>query len=184
MSFIAAAIGLGVAGAGIYEGVSGAGKKPNFSGVSTPYQETVNAAPGFGDETKSVTDYMGSMLKGELSPDVIDQIKNQGAAWGMGSGMPGSGASNDVTLEDLGLTSMNAQQTGFGDYMNFLSGMGNEQFSPALQSDWAVSASAPDPQKQYLASILGTLGGMGTGGSNSGGGGPTSQLSGLLSGLF
>lgn len=109
----------------------------------------VQGVPGVPALTSAATGNISSLLAGKLSPDVMQEVQDAGATWGVQSGMPGSGAARDVTLQSLGLNSMQAQQTGQQDYMNFLTGAGSLMLDPSLQSEIAnrnsIMASAPDP---------------------------------------
>jgi len=171
MSFIAAAIGLAGTGAGLYESLSGAGKKPNYSNVKDPYQQTLKEFPGLQGAGDSATKYINSMLSGQLPADLTGQIRNAGATWGVNSGMPGSGASQNATLESLGLNSLQMQQQGMGDYMNFLTGVGSQQMPVSQQMTVANAAAAPDPQKEALGSAISGISGSLLGGVGGAGGG-------------
>lgn len=184
MSFIALAVGAGTLGLGAYEAVSSSGKKPNYSGVSSNYQQLAQLYPNLTNETTQAGDNIGAELQGQVPQDVINQIQNQGAKWGISSGMPLSGASGDQQLESLGLTSLGEEQQGQSNYLNFISGLGPEQMNPNLQADIATENAAPNPSGQTLANLaLGISGDIfggkfGSGGGVPGGGGGGSVYTG------
>jgi hypothetical protein len=185
MSFIATAliggIGLAGVGAGGYFGSQGAGSKPNYSNVRDPYQQMKHLVPGLPTMTSTAASNIQNELSGNLPSDVTADIRNAGAAWGVSSGMPGSGASMDVTLQSLGLSSLSEEQQGMGNYLNFLTGVGSQLMPISEQMGVANAAAAPNPQDQYLSSLFGSLGGLALGGVG-GGGGLGGGLSSLLGG--
>lgn len=68
--------------------------------------------PNYADMVGQRTQNIGSQLKGQLPQDVINQISQQAAERGVGSGSPGSANSNSAYLRALGLNSMQLQQQG------------------------------------------------------------------------
>lgn len=125
--------------------------------IPTPtslWQQT-QAIPGMSGLTSSATGAIGNQLAGIIDPATSNMLKNSAAAWGVSSGMPGSGAATNFDLESLGLTSMGEQQKGLGNYMNFLGASGQQQMSPDLQSSIAqwnsTMAAAPDPEQSAKA---------------------------------
>jgi len=143
------------------------GSKPNLNNIQSPYQQVQTIYPNLSGLTTGAGNLAGSLLKGQLPSDVAENVKNQGAAWGLTSGT-GSGAGTvggNLTLKDLGLSSLGEEQQGFSDYLNFLSGVGSETLSPDLQANLAVGRAAPDPHyagvEKLLSSVLGMVGGGG-----------------------
>lgn len=100
-------------------------------------------------------------LQGELSPDVINQIKDQSAAWGVGSGVPGSGIQGNLSLRDLGLTSLNLRRQGVQDYASAIPTVSQTQtVRPETEAEIAATnaqdAAAPNPSAaaQYALSLF------------------------------
>lgn len=133
------------------------GSKPDYSKVQSPYQQTQALVPGLPTMTSTAAGDIQSELSGQLSPDVTAQIRNAGATWGAASGMPGSGAAGNVTLESLGLTSLGEKQSGMSDYYKFLSGVGSEQMPVSTQMTMAESAAAPNPVATGILDLLSTI---------------------------
>jgi hypothetical protein len=119
------------------------GTKPNYSnitnmlsnptGPNTAYQQFAGVYPNLSQSIGTAAGNIQSQMQGQLPSDVTADIKDQGAAWGLQTGMPGSGAEGNYTLEDLGLTSLQEQQQGLSNYLNF---------APALQSMFTFGPSA------------------------------------------
>jgi hypothetical protein len=150
------------------------GARPNYSNVqsqltnptgpNTAYSQFAGIYPNLSTNIGQIGSNITSELGGQLPTDVTGQIKDQGAAWGLSTGMPGSGAADNYTLEDLGLTSLNEQQQGFSNYLNF---------APSLQSMFTMgpgattdilggmdlNAAAPNPAAAGLEDYLSGLGG-------------------------
>lgn len=133
----------------------------------TQMQQAEKFDPNAQSQTDAASRYVTNMQAGLLSPDVMRSIENAGATWGVNMGMPGSGAATDVSLESLGLSSMQAQEQGFNDYMKFL-GFGSTMEDPsgmqaqlALQND--VFAHAPDPILSGINNEIMQMGGIAMG---------------------
>jgi hypothetical protein len=133
-----------------YGGGAAYGSQPGS--VSLPfniYQQIQQQAPGVTGLTSQAVSNTGELMAGAVPSDVAQNIQDYGAAWGISSGMPGSGAANNVTLKDLGLTSLQEQQQGFGNYLQFLGGFGATQtpqqlgYEANLQN--VMNAAAPNP---------------------------------------
>lgn len=70
------------------------------------------AIPGYSAMQKQQGDVIGSMLKGELPQDVLDQIGRESAAYGVASGTVGSQFSGYRGLRQLGINSLQYAQGG------------------------------------------------------------------------
>lgn len=119
--------------------------------MPNPYEDLSNAYPNLTGTNQAVSGDILSQLKGQLSPQTIQMIQNAGATYGVGSGMPGSGLSKNLTLRDLGLASEDVQQKGIQNYNATLPTVSATQtVNPALQAEInsanAVNAAAPNPQ--------------------------------------
>jgi hypothetical protein len=89
-------------------------------------------------------------LTGELPPDVISSIEDEGARYGVTSGMPGSTLARNRTAKNVGLTSLGLQRSGLQDYLGLTTGVkSNQTVPPALQAEIASNNAnlnaAPDP---------------------------------------
>jgi hypothetical protein len=114
------------------------------------FSQITKQIPAFGSMTDQTTHDIMQQLQGILPSDVNQAIQDAGAGWGISSGMgPNSGIGGNKTLRDLGIASLTEQQTGIGNYMNFLSGVGSTMLPPALMADIAsrnaAMRSAPIP---------------------------------------
>ena len=124
------------------------------------YQQSQSILPSLPQLTSQAGSVVGANLAGQLSPDVINAIKNQGAAWGISSGMPGSGVSANSSLASIGQSSQQLQQSGLNQFNQLLYGLGSQQLSPSLESEIAQTnatlAASPDPSsaESYLQSLL------------------------------
>lgn len=98
---------------------------PNGNVNPDPMAAWNSILPGFSGATKTATGNAAQALSGDVPQDVINNIQNQAASWGVSSGMPGFG-SNTLTssqaLKNLGLTSLGQQQTGQNDLLGLISG--------------------------------------------------------------
>lgn len=123
------------------------GSKPNFNNVQSPYQQVEAIYPGLKNLTATAGNNTQALLSGQVPSDVSENIKNYAAAWGLGSGT-GSGAGTvggNLTLKDLGLTSLGEEQQGFDNYLKFLTGTSSSMMNPELQSEIAVGKASPNP---------------------------------------
>lgn len=113
-------------------------------------------------------------LNGQLSPGTRKLIQDQSAAYGVASGMPGSGLAQNRTLRDLGLTSEQVQNQALGQLNAYLGQTSQTQtVNPALQAEIASSnanlAAAPNPgeaqgyAQSLLSKYLKSIGGSGGG---------------------
>jgi hypothetical protein len=116
----------------------------------SPYSNLSAIYPNLSGTNSQISSNILNQLQGNLSPGVINNIQNQGAAWGVQSGMPGSGAAGSNMLASLGLPSEGLQQQGVANYNATLPTMyGTQTLNPALQTEIAgynaTNAAAPDP---------------------------------------
>jgi hypothetical protein len=143
----------------------------------TPVTQPTNASgpmaawnsilPGFSNLTNTATNNAQSDLSGNLPTDVINNIQNQAAAWGVTNGMPGV-SGNSLTgqngLANLGLTSLNLQNTGQQDLLGLLGGYSgtvapttgqaiqNQQFTQS-QGQQANEFNAQNALAQFNAAV-------------------------------
>ena len=139
-----------------------------LSSAASAIGTNVNALPQLTGQAAGV---IGGNLAGQLSPDVINAIKNMAASWGVAGGMPGSDLSANKALSTIGLSSEQLQQLGVSQYNQFqqagvsdtsqlMTALGSQQVQPGLesqiQSSNAMMAAAPNPQsaEEYLQSLL------------------------------
>lgn len=142
------------------------GSRPRLGNITNPtsqgsaYWQLGQIYPNLSQTVGTAAGNINQELQGQLPTDVANQIKDQGAAWGLQTGMPGSGAAANYTLEDLGMTSLQEQQQGLANYLNF---------APALQSMFTlnpegvaavdVEQAAPKPEAAGLEGYLAGFGG-------------------------
>jgi hypothetical protein len=157
------------AGFGAYGGV------PGPVGLPSPAADLGAQYPNLSKSNNQISNNVLSELSGELSPEALANIDRAGAAFGLSSGMPLSGASKTRQLQTLGLTTEELQRQGLGDYLSATGGISKTQtLDPSLQTQIAdrnaTMASAPNPAaaaqtaqsifQQELDQIRGPQGGM------------------------
>jgi len=87
------------------------------SGENTFNQEELNrimelAVPGYSGIQGQRSKNAGSLLRGELPPDVAALIQRKSASGALAGGYGGSGAARNLTLRDLGINSLDAMREG------------------------------------------------------------------------
>lgn len=140
--------------------------------AALPYQLNL---PNYGAMTGQSSNNILSLLKGQVPPDVANQIAQMAAERGVATGSIGSPNSNTALLRALGLTSLGLQQQGEGeltgaigrtptgkqfDPTTFLTTPGDVQSSQYLAN---LFAAAPDPGAAALAGIGNSLAGYNLG---------------------
>lgn len=138
------------------------------------YQQTQQILPGLPDLTRGAGGVAASELAGQLSPETIARIQDEGAAWGVSSGMgPRSGLALNRQLRNLGLNVEQTQRAGVQDYLSTLTGTGSTLLNPSLISEVqnrnAIMAAAPDPaaaaaeqERQWMEKFMLTRGSGGS----------------------
>lgn len=136
------------------------------------------AIPGYTGLTQSASSIISDAMGGKLPSDVQNLIKNNAATQAAASGMPGSNAiggtlQGNRTLRDLGLTSLQRQDTGFRDLISLLQGVSGTAaptFGQAQDQANTIATykAAPDPEaaareqerlfNQYSNPAFGTVG--------------------------
>lgn len=156
------------------------------------------AIPGYDRLISQASSNIGSALRGELSPEVTQQVQRSTAGRALMSGAgAGSGFGRSLTARDLGLTSLNLQQQGLNQAMGFIqnqrsTGMvqpfsvssmfvsPSQRINLALQENTmqlnrdmmaAQEAAKPDPMMAAIGGSLSNMGGMMFGGAIGGMGG-------------
>jgi hypothetical protein len=86
---------------------------------------------------------LASALHGQLPPDVINLIQQRGAEAGVASGLPGAGISQNRTLRDLGLTSLNRMDAASALLAQYAFPKVQQQFrepsgTPGLANPWQL----------------------------------------------
>ncbi len=144
------------------------------------YSQISDVMPGLNQLTGQAGQVVGSELAGQLPSGTIGSIQDAAAAFGVTSGMPGSGLQRNMGLESLGLSALQMQQQGLQNYQSLIPTIGSTMLSPDLISNIAsqnaLYAAAPDPT--MAASTLTKLAGGGGGGITIGGGGGTKTVPG------
>lgn len=112
------------------------------------YQQAADIVPVLPQLTSNTASRILDMLSGRISPSTNNAILDSAAARGISSGA-GSGFAGNDYLQNLGLTSENQIQKGVGDYLSFLTGVGNQQLNPETELSTATgnaqNAAAPNP---------------------------------------
>ena len=130
---------------------------PNILGLTADINNALRAdsafrieqfAPGFGDNLRTMTNSAKALLGGRLPySDVMDIISDRQAA---GNAIGTAGTFTNATLKDLGLSQLQAQQTG----SEMMSRIGNlvESVDPIGQrsrpQDWTLAPNQTVPLKQ------------------------------------
>lgn len=128
---------------------------PTAGNLASSQQSIINQAiPGFNGLTKSASSIIGSALSGEVPQDVQDQIQNAHAEQAVMNGMPGSSRfqgtlAGNGTLRDLGLTSLQRQDTGVKDLLGMLQG-----YSGTVAPTVAQNAEQGNARAQYAAAPI------------------------------
>ena len=124
--------------------------------------------PGYQQMLATDTGNIQNNLSGQVAPDVIAQLQQQGAERGISTGSPGSPNANSAYLRALGLTSMQLQQLGntqltaaMGRTPVQQTQTGTQQTDLAAQQ--AVYNSAPNPAAAAAAAMGAARSGMGAG---------------------
>lgn len=78
------------------------------------------AIPGYDKLLQQQSSLLQAQLSGELPQDVTQAVMRSGAARALGAGLGGGQLGRNLTLRDLGLTSMGMQQQGFANALNFI----------------------------------------------------------------
>lgn len=131
-------------------GVNAYGMVPGATALPQPFNDLAAVYPNLSGQTAQLSSNIMSELRGELSPETISNIQNNAAAFGVSSGMPGSGLARNFGLRNLGLESQRLQGQGLQDYLAAITGIKNTQtVSPESQIELSQSnaqlAAAPDP---------------------------------------
>lgn len=171
-------------------------RKATEADQSTLEAQLRRAIPGYDRLISQASSNIGSALRGELSPEVTQQVQRSTAGRALMSGAgAGSGFGRALTARDLGLTSLNLQQQGLNQAMGFIqnqrsTGMvqpfsvssmfvsPSQRINLALQENTmqlnrdmmaAQEAAKPDPMMAAIGGSLSNMGGMMFGGAMSGG---------------
>jgi hypothetical protein len=142
------------------------GSVPGPISLPQPYQDFGQVLPGTQSlQTGGASDVL-SELEGQLSPETLASIQNQGAGWGVMSGMPGSGVQRNHNLYQAAMTSMQQQQTGAKNYGGLVGPSSRYlTVAPSTEAEIAetnaLNAAAPNPTLSGLTNIASMIGGMG-----------------------
>jgi len=140
---------------------------PNLPAYTTDIQKDVgtdklgqliSSQPDFLKNLGLYTGNITSNLAGEVSQGTTNQLAQQAAEFGIGSGMPGSGASTSNFLARYGLTSEGLTQQGGKDYMGLMSSWPFQETQTASattdqSANQAVFNAAPNPMAKALQEI-------------------------------
>ncbi len=131
-------------------GVGASGTVPGAIDLPNPYQDLQRHLPNLGPLNNAAGSDILANLQGQLSPETMARIQDASAAFGISSGMPGSGLQRSRTARDLGLATEDLQAKGLQQYNQTIPTISSTQtVSPALQADIAsrnaTFAAAPNP---------------------------------------
>lgn len=126
------------------------GAVPGAIGMPDPFGDLSNVYPNLSGSNTAASQAILSRLRGELSPDTINAIRDAAATFGVGSGMPGGGLSRNLTLRDLGRTREDLISRGLQEYNALLPTIsGTQTVRPETQVDIAtqnaLNRAAPNP---------------------------------------
>lgn len=77
-------------------------------------------APGYTDTLALGTKNATALMRGELPADVVRSLSDRSNASAVAGGYGGSGLAHNISLRDLGLTSLQAQQLGLSQFQTLL----------------------------------------------------------------
>lgn len=131
-------------GSGIY------GRVPGSISLPSPSSDLSARYPNLGRTNAALSSDIYSGLQGQLSPGTLRDLQDFDAAWGIGSGMPGSGLAINRLGRNIGLTAEQLKNTAIGQYNATLPTISRTQtVTPETQIGLAetnaINASAPDP---------------------------------------
>jgi hypothetical protein len=130
------------------------GSQPAPVNLPNPSADLSNLLPGLGGTNNQLSGVINSELSGTVSPDVLNQLQDKSAAFGVSVGQPAGGGGNSLSLENLlagiGVNSQSQQQAGVSNYNQTVPTISSTQtLNPALQFEAntqnAVNAAAPNP---------------------------------------
>lgn len=123
---------------------------PTSAGLASNLSSILNQAiPGFNGLTQSASGIIGSALKGEVPTDVRNVIADQAAARAVAGGMPGTSTGTlfgNAGIRDLGLTSLQRQDTGVKDLLGMLGA-----YSGTVAPTFGQAAEQENARQQYAA---------------------------------
>ena len=118
------------------------------------WQQLGTAYPNLTQQTETAASNVMNDLLGELSPTTMQTLQDEAAAYGVKSGLPGSGYAGNRGLRNLGINIEKQKQQGLQNYLNMTGQIGQMQADPNLMAQIAQYnsqlAAAPDPE---LASL-------------------------------
>lgn len=144
------------------------------------------AVPGYQQIQETTGKQIGSLLKGELPADVSAYVKSQAASKAVAGGFAGGGMASNLTMRDLGLTSLQAINQGLDAANRWIQttratavpelfDVSRMFMTPAqrasldvsqrvtqwqAQNNMAIADAAPDPTMAAIGGTLSSLGGL------------------------
>jgi len=119
-------------------------RKTSMADQSTLEAMLRRAIPGYDNIIKGQSALIQSRLSGELPSDVSRAVSQSAAGRAMGMGIGGSGLGRNLTARDLGITSMDIQNQGFTQALNFI----QSQRSAGMVNPMSVSSMFVTPQQR------------------------------------
>lgn len=142
------------------------GSVPGAVALPKPYQNFGQVFPGLQGTSTAASSGVLNELEGQLSPDTLASIQNQGAAWGVASGMPGSGVQHNLELLNAATASQGQQAQGLKNYQSVVSPESRYlTVAPSTEAEIAetnaINAAAPNPTLAGLTNIGSAIAGLG-----------------------
>lgn len=122
--------------------LSSAVNRFTFSEISQMFERTL---PGFMASLARSTESAGALARGEVPEDVSGFVRRAGAARALGGGTAGSAFARNLTLRDLGLTSLQAT----GEGQNRLLGLGTFSRQAFPQFDFTTAFISPQQKMTF-----------------------------------
>lgn len=118
--------------------------------MPNPAADLASVYPNLSAANAAISGNVLSELKGQLSPETIQNIVNSSAVYGVTSGMPGSGLARNIIPRSIGLSTESLKRQGLQDYSGAIPVIsGTQTVRPELQAEInatnAFNAAAPNP---------------------------------------
>jgi hypothetical protein len=144
------------------------GAVPGPISLPQPFQAFGKALPNTPAIAGGASSDIVNELSGQLSPDTLATIQNNGAAWGVDEGIPGSGLQQNYDLNAAAQASMAQQQQGQKNYQATVGPTSRYlTVAPSTEAELAqinaINAASPNPTQAGLVNIGSHIAGLGFG---------------------
>lgn len=127
------------------------GQVPGTIGIPASTWQQTMAQPGMQSQFNATQGLINNQLAGQLPQEVVNQIQDRAAQFGVTSGMPGSQFQGYQGLRKLGVDILGYQQQGATNAQNLAALVKSGQIDPSLAATIAAHnadlLAAPDPAK-------------------------------------